>query len=250
MPLWMERLKLDKSRTVREACALYLGQALMSWTEEGYLTEEIWMQVGTVLIRTLRDPSPDVRTNAKAALEKMRNAHPTHWDSLNDPTDPPKMPKHKMAQNIRTGRADQDELSVNSKFLQLDSTAGTTNESRPTQQLPIPLISMPPSQRRGGVGGSWIHVHVDRSRRIFSAEKYCRDQGFASKLLGYCCCCYCANRPNLHLATFETNRWFGTTYATTFCTSRGITRSQRKWFGNSASASGFEDSVHFRRRGP
>jgi hypothetical protein len=26
--------------------------------------------------------------HAKAALEKMRNAHPTHWDSLvNDPTD-------------------------------------------------------------------------------------------------------------------------------------------------------------------
>ncbi|KAL7569942.1 hypothetical protein ACA910_008602 [Epithemia clementina (nom. ined.)] len=86
MPLWMERLKIDKSRTVRDACALYLGHALQCWTEEGYLTEEIWMQVGKCLISSLRDPSPTVRTNIKAALEIMQRMQPVHYDNLiNDP---------------------------------------------------------------------------------------------------------------------------------------------------------------------
>jgi len=119
MPLWMDRLKIDKSRTVREACALYLGQALTSWTEEGYLTEEIWMQVGCVLIRTLRDPSPGVRSNAKLALEKMRSIHPRHWDVLvNNPGGPAaKDPKvQKWLKRLEQGPVDPEELSVSSKM--------------------------------------------------------------------------------------------------------------------------------------
>jgi archaellum component FlaD/FlaE len=161
MPLWMERLKQDKSRTVREACALYLGQALMSWTEDGYLTEEIWMQVGTVLIRTLRDPSPDVRTNAKAALAKMRNAHPTHWDSLvNDPDGPAAKDAkaQKWLKTFEPGRADQDELSVNSKssFNSDSRFVPRVTRTSPARRnnLPIPLIAMPPSTATASVGAA------------------------------------------------------------------------------------------------
>ena len=86
MPLWMERLKIDKSRTVREACAVYLGHALLSWTDDGYLTEEIWMQVGKCLVSSLRDPSPTVRANIKADLEIMQRIQPVYFDNLiNDP---------------------------------------------------------------------------------------------------------------------------------------------------------------------
>lgn len=168
MPLWMERLKQDKSRTVREACALYLGQALMSWTEEGYLTEEIWMQVGTVLIRTLRDPSPDVRTNAKAALAKMRNAHPRHWDSLvNDPDGPAAKDAkaQKWLKSFETGRSDPDELSVNSKssFNSDSRFVPRVTRSSPSRRnnLPIPLIAMPPSTS-ASVGAGAEYMSTDR----------------------------------------------------------------------------------------
>ena len=82
MPLWMERLKVDKSRTVREACSLYLGHALKSWTESGYLTQDIWLQVGSIFVRTVRDPSPNVRINAKSALDWIRVSQPTYWEIL------------------------------------------------------------------------------------------------------------------------------------------------------------------------
>jgi hypothetical protein len=123
MPLWMERLKVDKSRTVREACALYLGKSLQSWTEVGYLTEEIWMQVGTTLLRTLRDPSPAARSQAKQALEHFRNEQPELFDRLaNDPDGPAgKDPKlQRLLQTLgQTGKSLEDaadELSVASKF--------------------------------------------------------------------------------------------------------------------------------------
>src|SRR3569623_1855347 len=79
MPLWMERLKVDKCRTVRDACALYLGQSLRCWSAEGYLTEEIWIQVGGTLMRCLRDPSPNVRAHAKSALEFIQKTQPNCW---------------------------------------------------------------------------------------------------------------------------------------------------------------------------
>jgi archaellum component FlaD/FlaE len=185
MPLWMERLKLDKSRTVREACALYLGQALMSWTEEGYLTEEIWMQVGTVLIRTLRDPSPDVRTNAKAALAKMRNAHPTHWDSLVNDPDGPAAKDAKAQKWLKTtfepGRADQDELSVNSKssFNSDSRFVPRVQRTSPARRnnLPIPLIAMPPSATSvsgagaGAAGAGAGYMSTDRGGFSVSIPK-------------------------------------------------------------------------------
>jgi hypothetical protein len=120
MPLWMDRLKVDKSRTVREACAFYLGLALQSWTTDGYLTDEIWMQVGNVLVRTLRDPSPQVRVHAKAALQYMSNAQRRLFDELaNDPDGPSvKDPKiQKWLKSLGNGNSpDSEDLSVASKF--------------------------------------------------------------------------------------------------------------------------------------
>ena len=123
MPLWMERLKVDKSRTVRDACALYLGHALQSWgTEEGYLSEEIFLQVGATLVRSVRDPSPNVRAHAKNALEQFRASQPAYWDSLvNDPDGPaardPKLNRWlKAITDNNRAAADSEELSVVSKF--------------------------------------------------------------------------------------------------------------------------------------
>lgn len=133
MPLWMERLKVDKSRTVRDACALYLGQALQHWdTPDGYLTAEIWLQVGNTLIRTLRDPSPQVRSHAKLALEHMQERHADYWERLLHDPDGPASKDRKvyrwllsLGTNHHTpdgpaggtiGGVDAEELSVASKF--------------------------------------------------------------------------------------------------------------------------------------
>jgi len=85
MPLMLERLKSDKSRTVRDACALYLTTAIDSWcttAEEGYLTPEIMTQVGGALIRAMRDPSPAVRDQAKKGIEVMRSKYYSIWEAL------------------------------------------------------------------------------------------------------------------------------------------------------------------------
>ena len=121
MPLWMERLKIDKSRTVRDACAVYLGHALESWDlHEGYLTEEIWMQVGKTLIGSLRDPSPNVRSNSKQSLENFQRMQPLYWDKLiNDPDGPAARDAklNKWLQTLGTGNhQDMEELSVMSRF--------------------------------------------------------------------------------------------------------------------------------------
>jgi CLASP N terminal len=119
MPLWMERLKVDKSRTVRDACALYLGQALRNWTADGYLTDEIWVQVGGTLMRSLRDPSPNVRSHAKSALEYMLRTQPNCWRRLVDDEDSPAAKDPKLLRWLKTlGQegGEAEELSVASKF--------------------------------------------------------------------------------------------------------------------------------------
>lgn len=95
MPLWLERLKTDKSRTVREACVLYLGMGLKHWSivdnDSGnpYLTEENWMQIGMALIKVLRDPSPVVRDYAKKGVKTIWENQPDLWDDLiRDPDGP------------------------------------------------------------------------------------------------------------------------------------------------------------------
>lgn len=84
MPYWLERLKSDKSISVREGCSLYLGTGLQEWTEEGYLTEEVCTQVGSALIKAMRDSAPTVRANAKKALETLHYVHPDIFAKLVD----------------------------------------------------------------------------------------------------------------------------------------------------------------------
>jgi len=90
MPLWLEKLKTDKRKTVREACALYLVTGLAAWQHDpSYLSTDIWMQVGTLLIRTLRDPSPAVRETVKSGLNTIRSSQPEIWEKLvQDPQGP------------------------------------------------------------------------------------------------------------------------------------------------------------------
>ena len=91
MPFWMERLK-DKSPTIRDACSLYLGVALQSWSsleQDTYLTDDIWYQVGTALMKTLRDPSPNVRQHTKTTLVYMQQQYPLRYETLiYDPNGP------------------------------------------------------------------------------------------------------------------------------------------------------------------
>lgn len=116
MPLWMERLK-DKSPAVRDACCLYLGLALKSWTDEGYLTDEIYLQVGNCLLRSMRDPSPTVRKHSKNALLYLQNDRPQHMTRIqNDPSGPaandPKLKR--WLRNL--GNDNIEDLSIASKY--------------------------------------------------------------------------------------------------------------------------------------
>ena len=124
MPLWLDRLKADKSRTVREACALYLGTGLQEWTDEGYLTTEIWMQVGTALVRALRDPAPTVRQNAKKGLEAICLLQRDVFDVLVRDVELTKDVRVKrLLQRILAGESTGDDVSVASS--RVGSVAGS-----------------------------------------------------------------------------------------------------------------------------
>jgi len=165
MPLWLERLKTDKSRTVREACVLYLGFAIKHWSSnennaEGgtaYLTEENWVQIGSAFINTLRDPSPAVRAYAKSGIATIRDNQPDLWyDLIRDPDGPAgkdiKLQKWliKVSENGEEFNAtSNEELSVASRFSHYSHasknrltapptpgsrSAGGFNSSRPLSQ--------------------------------------------------------------------------------------------------------------------
>jgi hypothetical protein len=184
MPLWMERLKLDKSRTVREACALYLGQALMSWTEKQGLTEEIWMQVGTVLIRTSVILSPmSHQRQGSARKNAERTPYALGFLGERSGRTPPKMPKHKMAQNIRTGRSGMNFRSIQSSFNSTVSPARGYSERVPPDATTAHTTYIHASFNSVGVGSAAAgYMSMSTDRGGFSVPKYCRDQGFASKL--------------------------------------------------------------------
>ena len=199
MPLWMERLKIDKSRTVRDACALYLGHALQCWTDEGYLTDEIWMQVGKCLISSLRDPSPSVRTNIKAALEIMQRMQPMIYDNLmNDPDGlPAKDPKlSRWLHNLGQGHnPDTEELSIMSRISynsdirggggsrRMGSSGASVGSHTPRRAMPSPRtdphssqipshialgrrsspLTLPPTSSGGSVNGGAGHYSSSSS---------------------------------------------------------------------------------------
>jgi hypothetical protein len=113
MPIWLDRLKSDKSRTVREACALYLGVALQEWTEEGYLTTQIWDQVGMSLVKALRDSAPAVRSNAKRSMETLYNMNRDVFDKLFANADLTRDARvRKLLLRIQSGETLGDDVSV------------------------------------------------------------------------------------------------------------------------------------------
>ncbi|KAL3939267.1 MAG: hypothetical protein SGARI_001432 [Bacillariaceae sp.] len=121
MPLWLDRLKHDKSRTVREACALYLSKSIDDWStlmEEGYLSKDIYAQVGTALIKALRDASPQVRQQSRKGLEVFYRLQPDTFDRLvaNDRELTRDVRTKKLLQRIQCGEAvGNDDMSVASR---------------------------------------------------------------------------------------------------------------------------------------
>lgn len=158
MPIWLDRLKNDKSRTLREACALYLSAALAEWTEEGYLTREIYLQVGTALIRALGDSSPAVRANSKRGLEILGTQRGDLLDALADDPELTRDPRvRRLLQRIQAGEAvGDDSMSVASRSSRVSAAsapargfrAGTGSSSLRNAALTANRIS----QRRGGPG--------------------------------------------------------------------------------------------------
>ena len=142
MPLWMERLKTEKSRTVREACAIYLTVAVEHWE----LTRDIWVQVSQCLVRSLRDPSPSVREYIKHALNVVRVMQPDLWESLLSDSSVTKDIKLKRFL-MKLGTDDDDMSSIASK----GSMASLASNRSSSQQRAVTLA---PARARsnGGLG--------------------------------------------------------------------------------------------------
>jgi CLASP N terminal len=168
MPIWLDRLKTDKSRTVREACVLYLGMGLKHWatvntnSDQPYLTEENWVQIATAFITTLRDPSPTVRSFAKSGIATIRDSQPGLWDEIiRDPDGPAgkdaKLQKwlikvtEEGGEELGGGALNNDELSVASRFSHYSSAskakATPATPSRTSAAAPSAFNSARPSSR-------------------------------------------------------------------------------------------------------
>lgn len=159
MPLLLERLKSDKGRTVREACAVYLSLALESWTDEGYLTEDIWFQVGTSLIRALRDASPSVRNEAKRGVEHTRVTQPHVWHRLTHDPDGPAAKDPKLKRWLLRMNNDEsvDSLSVASRGSYASSRSRQMfpprhHQQRTARQVPAAVVFQDSPQKKSGLG--------------------------------------------------------------------------------------------------
>ena len=161
MPVWLDRLKHDKSRTVREACAMYLTVAMTLWgaaddddfesENSGYLSREIYLQVGIMLVKTLGDPSPIARHNSKKGLEVLTSQRRDVLDELiNDPRLSRDFRVIKLLKRLQAGETGVgDDASVSSRMSarsrggvsvasapMMRSTYNNTNRSR--QAAPPP----------------------------------------------------------------------------------------------------------------
>ena len=149
MPIWLDRLKHDKSRTVREACSLYLSTSMAEWgatsdddfdnDNNGYLSYEIYLQVGTILVKTLSDPSPIVRQNCKKGLEVVSTQQGKVIDGLvNDRSLTRDLRARKLLKRLQEGdNIGDDNISVASRM----SRGGAS-------------VASAPVVRSGGYGGS------------------------------------------------------------------------------------------------
>jgi len=128
MPIWLDRLKNDKSRTVREACSLYLSTSMAEWgatsdddfdnDNNGYLSRGIYLQVGTILVKSLRDPSTTVRQNCKRGLEIISTQQNDVVDELiNDKSLTRDLRIKKLLKRLQEGEAvGDDNMSVASRM--------------------------------------------------------------------------------------------------------------------------------------
>jgi hypothetical protein len=149
MPIWLDRLKHDKSRTVREACSLYLSTSMAEWgatsdddfdnDNNGYLSNEIYLQVGTILVKSLSDPSPIVRQNCKKGLEVVSAQQGDVIDGLvNDRSLTRDLRARKLLKRLQEGEnIGDDNISVASRM----SRGGAS-------------VASAPIVRSGGYGGS------------------------------------------------------------------------------------------------
>ena len=128
MPVWLDRLKHDKSRTVREACALYLSSSMAEWgasddddfenENNGYLSKDIYYQVGSTLVKSLRDPSPIVRQHCKKGMEVLASQTRQILDELvNDRSLTRDSRVLKFLRRLQAGETGLgDEMSVSSRM--------------------------------------------------------------------------------------------------------------------------------------
>jgi hypothetical protein len=150
-PIWLDRLKHDKSRTVREACSLYLSASMTEWgapsdddfdsSNNGYLSREIYLQVGTILVKSLRDPSPNVRQNCKLGLQVVSTQQDDVIEELaNDSSLTRDVRVQKLLIRLQEGEdVGDDNISVASRM----SRGGAS-------------IASAPVRRGGGYGGSSV----------------------------------------------------------------------------------------------
>jgi hypothetical protein len=160
MPIWLDRLKHDKSRTVREACSLYLSTSMAEWgatsdddfdnDNNGYLSYEIYLQVGTILVKTLSDPSPIVRQNCKKGLEVVSTQQGDVIDGLvNDRSLTRDLRARKLLKRLQEGdNIGDDNISVASRM----SRGGAS-------------VASAPVVRSGGHGGSGSSYHRSMAPR-------------------------------------------------------------------------------------
>ncbi|CAB9501548.1 cytoplasmic linker associated protein [Seminavis robusta] len=180
MPLWLDRLKTDKSRTVREACVLYLDMGVKHWTmddgtdqQQPYLSEENWVQIGTAFIKTLRDPSPTVRSYAKSGIGTIRDNQPVLWEEMiRDPDGPAgkdmKLQKWLIKVTEQGNAVDgvqNDELSVASRFSHYSTASKANNKGVPgtpsSRIQPPSTLNRPSSRGRPSTpGGGAVPISI------------------------------------------------------------------------------------------
>lgn len=176
MPVWLDRLKHDKSRTMREACSLYLSSAMADWgasddgdfenENNGYLSRDIYHQVGSMLIKCLRDPSPIVRQNCKKGLEVLASQKRGVLDALvNDPNLTRDSRVMKLLRQLQAGETGLgDDISVSSR------ASVSSRVSRAS-------VASAPVTRRGGSSRNQLNARpgaVPRSRRPIAGSSTMR----------------------------------------------------------------------------
>ena len=145
MTLWLDKMKSDKSSTVREACALYLGVGLQEWTEEGYLTDNVYNQVGLTLVKALQDSAPAVRANAKKALETIQYTRPDIMNKLASSGDVMRDTRiRKVLKRIQAGESMGDDISTTSSRMGSVHSRGVNSRSGGIGSGPIRNAKSPP----------------------------------------------------------------------------------------------------------